>query len=201
MVRRTRLHWFWAVQSLTIARVGLTFGFVVISPFPDMWAITGTMYLCALLADFFDGRLARAKEVASKFGGALDIFGDRYFLVISCLYVGFRGVSLIPLSIILLRELYSVALRMVQINGIGVMLSNRKLGGVVHVLVAVGTIGFIISPNQNPSRWFYAPFYIIAAFYVFYLPYSILRSRQKIRASITADLCKTSEPHYRSSGA
>src|SRR3954447_9298280 len=201
MAQRTRLTWFWAVQSLTLARVGLTFSFVVISPFPDMWAVTGTMYLCAVLIDFFDGRLARAKGVASKFGGAFDIFGDRYFLVISCLYVGFRGVNLIPLSVILLRELYSVALRMVQINGIGVMLQNRKLGGVVHALIALGTIGFIISPSQKQSKWFYALFYIIAAFYVFYLPYSILRSRQRIRTSITADLCKTSEPHYRSSGA
>jgi phosphatidylglycerophosphate synthase len=150
------------------------------------------MYLCAGLTDFFDGRLARAKEVTTQFGGALDVFGDRYFSVISCLYVGFRGVSLVPLAVILLRELYSVALRMVQINGVGVMLQNRILGGIVHISIAVGTLGFIVSPTHLPSRWFFVPYYAIATLYVIYLPYSIYRSHKSIRASIMADLNKSS---------
>src|SRR5258708_7199805 len=103
----TRRIWFWVAQSLTIARVALVFGFVVFSPFPTLWPATTAIYLSAWLTDVFDGRVARAKAVVTHFGGALDIFGDRYFLVISCLYVGFRGVSLVPLAIIIVRELYS----------------------------------------------------------------------------------------------
>src|ERR1043165_6314416 len=166
--RRRWQTWFWIVQGLSIARVALVFGFVVLCPFPNLWLATGTMYLCAGLTDFFDGRLARAKGLVTRFGGALDIFGDRYFSVISCLYVGFRGVSLIPLSIILLRALYSVALRMVQTDGKGVMLQNRILGGIVHTTIAIGTIGFISCPSHEPSIWFSAPFYAVASFYIFY---------------------------------
>jgi phosphatidylglycerophosphate synthase len=190
--RRMDRTWFWVVQSLSIARLALVFGFVVLSPFPDHWPLSVTIYWCALLTDFFDGRLARAKGSATTFGGALDVFGDRYFLVISCLYVGFRGVSLVPLAIILLRELYSVALRMVQLDGEGVMLQNHVLGGIIHTLVALGTSGFIACPEREPNSWFSLPFYAISAFYVFYLPYSIYKSRKRISAVITADLSKFS---------
>lgn len=136
MARRSKAQaaWFWTVQIVSLARVGLTFGFVVLVPLPDLWLYAWLVYLFAGLTDFFDGRLARARGVVSRFGGALDVFGDRYFCVISCMYVGFRGLNMIPLAIILARELYSVALRMVQIDGQGVMLQNRFLGGVVHTL-------------------------------------------------------------------
>jgi CDP-diacylglycerol--glycerol-3-phosphate 3-phosphatidyltransferase len=150
------------------------------------------MYLCAGLTDFFDGRLARAKGLVTQFGGALDMLGDRYFSVISCIYVGFRGVSLVPLAIILLRELYSVALRMVQIDGKGVMLQNPMLGGYIHTAIALGTLGFIACPRHDPSIWFFVPFYVVAFFYVFYLPYSIYRSRKRICDSIRSDLDKSS---------
>jgi len=184
--------WFWVAQGLTIARVVLVFGFVVLSPFPNLWPITTAIYLCAWLTDVFDGRVARAKGVVTHFGGALDIFGDRYFLVISCLYVGFRGVSLVPLAIIVVRELYSVAIRMVQLDGKGIMLHNRTLGGIVHILVAAGTVGFITSPRHVPLIWFFVPFYAIASFYLFYLPYSIYKSRKRILTSIISDLDKVS---------
>lgn len=189
MVRTSaRRGWFWVVQSLSIARVVLVFGFVVVCPFPSWWRAAWAMYLCAGLTDFFDGRLARAKGLTTRFGGALDVFGDRYFSVISSLYVGFRGVSMVPLAVIILRELYSVALRMVQIEGRGVMLQSRKLGGLVHTMIAIGTLGFIASPGQAPSIWFFMSFYAVASFYVLYLPYSIMMSRKRIWASIKADL-------------
>ena len=181
-------RWFWVVQGVSLARVVLVFGFVVACPFRQLSTPAFIMYACAGLTDFFDGRLARAKAVSTRFGGALDVFGDRYFSVISCLYVGFRGVSMIPLSIILLRELYSVALRMVQIDGKGVMVQNRLLGGIFHTLIGLGTLGFIASPVSAPSQWFSLPFYLAAFFYLFYLPYSINQSRRRIWASITADL-------------
>lgn len=187
-----RQIWFWVAQSLTIARVALVFSFVVIAPFQHFWPVATAIYCCAWLTDVFDGRVARAKQVVTNFGGAMDIFGDRYFLVISCVYVGFRGVSLVPLAIIVARELYSVALRMVQINGEGVMLHNRTLGGIVHILVALGTVGFIATPRHDPLIWFFAPFYAIAFLYLFYFPYSIYKSRKRIWNSIISDLDKVS---------
>ena len=79
------------------------------------WQNVSTVLSAAILI----GAEVFGAAFAGKFGGALDVFGDRYFMVISCLYIGFRGVSLIPLAMILLREIYSVSLRMVQIDGEG----------------------------------------------------------------------------------
>lgn len=187
-MRRPTQSWFWAVQSVSIARVVLTFGFVILAPIPEQRWLAVALYVGAGLTDFIDGRLARATGVVSRIGGALDVFGDRYFSVISCLYVGIRGVSLVPLAVILARELYSVALRMVQVEGQGVMLQNRTLGGVVHTLLALGTVGFIASPTEPPNPVFVWPFYLIAAFYVGYWPYSIIKSRARIKMTIDADL-------------
>jgi len=129
----------------------------------------------------------------------MDVFGDRYLSVVSCIYVAIRGVSLIPIGIIIARELYSVALRMVQIDGKGVMLQNRHLGGIVHSAIAAGTLGFIASPLRPPSAWFSFPFYAIACFYVVYLPYSIVKSRSRILAVITEDLDAISDKAPRAS--
>src|SRR5665213_1764992 len=111
---RDRNRWFWAAQGLSIGRVALMFLFVVLCPFPEFWRISASVYLVAWVTDFFDGRLARRKKVESLFGDAMDLFGDRYATAISCLYVGFRGVNFIPLAVILLRELFSAAMRMVR---------------------------------------------------------------------------------------
>ena len=184
----SRRRWFWLAQGVTVCRLLLAFLFVVLCPFASIWPLTASVYLSACVTDFFDGRLARAKNVTSKFGGAMDVFGDRYLTVISCMYVGFRGVSLIPLSIILARELYSVAMRMVQIDGKGIMMQNRAVGGIVHSIIAVGTLGYIAIPSAQPSPFFGWIFTVLAIAYLAYFPYTVYRSRQNILQSIRGDL-------------
>lgn len=188
----SRWKWFWVIQTLSLSRVALVFVFVSISPFPNLRYLALTVYLGAGITDFFDGRLARAKSLVSDLGGALDVFGDRYFSVISCLYVGFRGVDKWVLAVILLRELFSVALRMVRHDGKPIIVQNRIVGGVVHILIATGTCGFIVSPDREPMFWFYVPFYAIALFYLFYFPFSLYRSWPAIRSSVMASLNKPS---------
>src|SRR4051794_39575591 len=114
MVRRRRF-WFWTTQALTLARVALAFLFVVLTPLKDRWLLAALIYTAAWLTDFLDGRLARSKAVTSRFGGAMDVFGDRYLAIISLIYAAVRGVSLVAIAFILLRELFSVSMRMVQV--------------------------------------------------------------------------------------
>ncbi|HEY0312290.1 MAG TPA: CDP-alcohol phosphatidyltransferase family protein [Allosphingosinicella sp.] len=183
-----RLTWFWTVQGLTAARVVLAFLFVSLSPFPDLRYLVAGAYTAAWATDFIDGRLARAHKVASRFGGAMDVFGDRYITVLSLLYAGVRGVALPVLGIILLRELYSVAMRMVLVNGRGVMMSNPKVGGVVHLILGGGTINLLCRPYTAVSTLDQVPFAVIASFYLVYLPWTILRSRGTIMVSVKDDL-------------
>lgn len=121
----------------------------------------------------------------------MDVFGDRYLTVLSLMYVGFRGVNLIILGVILLRELYSVAMRMVQIEGRNIMMSNPKVGGVVHIVIGIGTLNLICQPQAQASLIFQAPFLLVAIFYAFYFPWTIVMSWPSIITSIKADLQKS----------
>lgn len=190
----SRQAWFWAVQALTTARVVLAFLFVSLSPFATLRFLVAALYAMAWITDFFDGRLARSRQVTSQFGGAMDVFGDRYLTVLSLMYVGFRGVSLAVLGVILLREVYSVAMRMVQIEGRGIMMSNPKVGGVVHIVIGVGTLNFICQPQAHASLLFQVPFLLVAIFYALYFPWTITMSWQSIITSIKADLKKSCIP-------
>lgn len=190
---RTNLNkkfWFVAVQTITILRVVLAFIFIVLAPLPDLKWFASAAYFFALSTDFLDGRLARAKGVASQIGGAMDIFGDRYLLVISCLYAGFKGVSFGVLAIILVRELFSVAMKMVTYRNKPIVVSNRKIGGAVHTMVGIGVLCIVLRPTAPIDFLSNAPFVIVAVFYCVYFPVTLYKSRQAIAASINADLQK-----------
>lgn len=183
-----RKRWFWTAQCLSIGRVVLMFLFVVLCPFAAMWRISAAVYLLAWLTDFVDGRLARSKKVDTLFGDAMDLFGDRYATVVSCLYVGFRGVNFIPLAIILLRELFSAAMRMVRVDARPAMIQNHAIGGVVHVIIAGGTLALVINPAAEADLYFSMPFLAVAAFYLIYFPLTVYKSRHDIWKAIRADL-------------
>ncbi len=59
-------------------------------------------------------------------------------------------------------------------------------------MIAIGTLGFIVSPLKPPNEWFYLPYYAIAIAYVLYFPVTIYLSRKNIAASISADLSNPS---------
>ena len=185
---RTRLLWFWAAQSISLSRVCLAFFFVVLSPFASLSVVTAIVYALAWASDYIDGRVARSGRAVSGFGRAFDIFGDRYLLVVSCIYAGFRGVNFAILGIILVRELFSVAMRMVQIRGQSVMVSNPKIGGIVHAIVAIGVLRLILAPTETFDIGYELPFVAVAVFYLAYFPYTIRKSWPRIKESIYSDL-------------
>lgn len=187
-ITNNRKMWFWATQCLSISRVFLMFLFIVLCPFPAMWHISAAIYLLAWGTDLVDGRLARSKKVVSLFGDAMDVFGDRYSTVVSCVYAGFRGVYLVPIAIILLRELFSVAVRMVRVDGRPAMAQNHAVGGVVHLVIAGATLALVVNPETSADFYFSIPFTAIAVFYLIYFPLTIHRSRLNLWKAISADL-------------
>lgn len=179
---------FWLVQSLTVARVAFAFIFVVLAPIAESKFLACTIYILAWLSDFLDGYTARKWGVSSRFGGAMDVFGDRYLLVLSCIYAGFRGIYIAALAIIVLREMFSVAMRMVQVRGSGIIISNKYIGGIVHITIAVGTLFLLLMPEFQPNILNQFPFVAVALFYVPYFPYTIYKSWAQIIESIKADV-------------
>jgi phosphatidylglycerophosphate synthase len=187
----TRFRWFWVTQALSIGRVVLAFLFVILCPFANIWPFVASIYIVALATDYFDGRLARSKGVTSRFGGAMDLFGDRYLTIASLLYAAIRGVSLIVIAAIILRELYSLSMRMVTVQGHAVMVSSSKVGGLVLVVIAFGTLNLLCHPHVDISPYYQAPFVAVAVFYVFYLPWTLSASWSLLWTAISSDLEST----------
>jgi phosphatidylglycerophosphate synthase len=192
MINSTRVSWkwFWTAQALSIGRVACTFLFVVIVPFAERSWLAAVVYALAVITDMLDGRAARLGNAASTFGGAMDLFGDRYLTIISCMYAGFRGVNFIALAIIILRELLSAIMRIVQVDGEFVLGINATIGKLVLTLIWGGTFILILHP-EGLDRIFGVPYYVVAFFYLFYLPHRIYKGFPNIIRSIKSDLMET----------
>ncbi len=80
------------------------------------WLATIT-FAVASLTDFFDGHIARKRNIVTVFGSFLDPIADK-FLVISCLIM-LQGLGRIPVLIVIilvLREIYITALRLLAVE-------------------------------------------------------------------------------------
>ncbi len=83
------------------------------SPFADWVALV--LFVTASLTDYFDGYFARKWNQISGFGRMLDPIADKVMVVLSLLVVmlftGFDPLFLIPVTIILFREIFVSGLR------------------------------------------------------------------------------------------
>ncbi|MEA2999329.1 MAG: CDP-alcohol phosphatidyltransferase [Sphingomonadales bacterium] len=188
MAGRNRRRWFWATQALSAARVVLTYLFVVLSPFARWWHLAAALYVIALSTDLIDGRLARAKRVASRIGGAMDAYGDRYLAIASLLYAAARGVNLAVIGIIILRDLFALSMRLIMVDGRRMMYFSPKVTGLVLVVIGCGTLNLVCHPGVAATLYYQAPFDLVAAFYVFYFPWTVRMSWRRMHRAVTFEL-------------
>ena len=82
-------------------------------PWADWFALT--LFVTAAITDFFDGYLARAWHQESKFGAMLDPIADKAMVVIALVIItGYSGMNpwlILPVTIILFREVFVSGLR------------------------------------------------------------------------------------------
>jgi len=79
---------------LTIARIVLV-PVIVVCVFFQIWGYAAILFAIAMATDFFDGFLARAFHLTTRFGALLDAFADK--LMMLSLFVSFLFVpSLLP---------------------------------------------------------------------------------------------------------
>lgn len=99
---------------LTVARVAavpLALGIICLKP---GWTVTlFFLFLLAAITDFFDGHLARKWNVVSSIGTLLDPIADKLLVALMFIYllIVMGNALLLPVCIILLRELYISGLR------------------------------------------------------------------------------------------
>lgn len=109
----------WTVPNiLTVMRLlaapGVAMAFVIFSrPTADWVAIS--LFILAALTDYVDGYLARAWGQESNFGRMLDPIADKAMVVIALAVIvglsGIKGLILVPVAFILLREVFVSGLR------------------------------------------------------------------------------------------
>lgn len=99
----------------------LTFGRVLAAPVclviitctpPPVHKVLFWIFLAASITDFFDGHLARKWNATSPLGALLDPIADKLLVTVLLLHLanGY-GLSIFPVAVIILRELYISGLR------------------------------------------------------------------------------------------
>lgn len=82
-------------------------------PWADWAALT--LFLLAAITDWFDGYLARAWKQESRFGAAMDPIADKAMVVIALVVItGYSGMNpwlILPVTVILFREVFVSGLR------------------------------------------------------------------------------------------
>ena len=103
---------------LTIARLlaapGVAIMFLYFArPYADWYALI--LFVSAALTDFVDGYLARRWKQVTKLGTMLDPIADKVMVVIALVIVswvyGFKGLVVLPATLILFREVFVSGLR------------------------------------------------------------------------------------------
>lgn len=119
-------------NKLTLLRVFLVPVFVVFAlypqiPYHSVWALL--VFLGASLTDHYDGKIARQRNLITNFGKFLDPLADK-LLVISAL-VCFLSAGLADVwcvLIIIARELLVTSVRLLAVEGGGVVIAANKWG-------------------------------------------------------------------------
>ena len=82
-------------------------------PYADWYALI--LFVTAALTDFVDGYLARRWRQVTKLGTMLDPIADKVMVVIALMIIswlyGFKGVVVLPATVILFREVFVSGLR------------------------------------------------------------------------------------------
>ncbi|OCX66513.1 CDP-diacylglycerol--glycerol-3-phosphate 3-phosphatidyltransferase [Thioclava sp. SK-1] len=97
-----------------IAAPGVALMFLYFSrPWADLFALL--LFVLAAVTDWFDGYLARAWKQESKFGAMLDPIADKAMVVIALVILtGYSGMNpwlILPVTVILFREVFVSGLR------------------------------------------------------------------------------------------
>ncbi|MEF3048744.1 CDP-diacylglycerol--glycerol-3-phosphate 3-phosphatidyltransferase [Pseudotabrizicola sp. L79] len=109
----------WTVPNiLTVLRLAAAPGVAVMflyfhRPWADWFALT--LFITAAVTDWFDGYLARLWHQESKFGAMMDPIADKAMVVIALVIItGYSGMNpwlILPVTVILFREVFVSGLR------------------------------------------------------------------------------------------
>ncbi|MBQ4569727.1 MAG: CDP-diacylglycerol--glycerol-3-phosphate 3-phosphatidyltransferase [Ruminococcus sp.] len=134
-------------NKLTILRI-LIVPFMIAAlliDFPHHFLVSGLLFGAASLTDFFDGKIARERNLITDFGKFADPLADK-ILVISCLvcFVAMKLCDPVLLIIVLFREFAVTSIRLVAASTGKVIAANMwgKVKTVTQIIAIVAVFTF-----------------------------------------------------------
>ncbi len=134
-------------NKLTILRI-LIVPFMIAAlliDFPHHFLVAGLLFGAASLTDFFDGKIARERNLITDFGKFADPLADK-ILVVSCLvcFVAMKLCDPILLIIVLFREFAVTSIRLVAASTGKVIAANiwGKVKTVTQIIAIVAVFTF-----------------------------------------------------------
>lgn len=176
------------VQVVTLMRAIGAIIFVTIALTPQLrfWSLMA--YILAALSDLVDGYLARRLHVVSRLGGALDLFGDKFLTLCSVLYAAAVGVSPLPCSLIVLREILLASLRSVKLGAESIVPPTRYIGAATVLPIRVITAVLLLDGATLDEKALDLVFWLLAIVALTSLIYRLLSSWARIVESLRRDV-------------
>lgn len=162
------------IQLISIFRAIAAFAFILY--FNYIPEIMNTILISlALFSDLLDGYLAKKYQLKSTGGQLLDLFSDKYLNCIAIIYLIVEGEPLLPLILILTKEIFILSFRSLKVNGQFVITTNRKIGG---FFTASLFLIMILKLNKLLLMYLKIAIYILGIANVIYLIYKIISNRK-----------------------
>lgn len=106
-----------------------------------------------------DGFLARKLSCTSKTGGTLDLFSDKYLTIISLIYAIAKGLPALPCSAAILREVFLLSMRSVQLDGKSLFPPQRLIGTLMVIPIWSGTVLLLQYHYLINVQWIFFVYY------------------------------------------
>ena len=120
--------------------------------------IAGWTFVAASITDFFDGYIARKRNIVTVFGSFIDPIADKFLTVSSLIILQDLGrIPCLLVIILVLREMYMTSLRLlastegitVPVNKMGKWKTAMQMMG-IPMLMANGDLYFLPLPKIGP---------------------------------------------------
>jgi len=149
-------------NSLTVARIFLTFGFIgfALQGTLNSYLIAAGLFTVGAITDYLDGYLARKYNLHSDFGKIMDPIADK-FLILSAFFI-FMKVQLIPgwmFYVVTTREVFVTVSRLSLMKKGKVLAAEKegKLKTVIQIVTVFIGLGVLIVnsiPHPVSSEWY-----------------------------------------------
>jgi len=151
-------------NKLTIIRIVLTpfYLLAMLVEFPYHYIVASVIFVIAALTDFFDGEIARRKNIVTTFGKLCDPVADKMLTtaaMLAFMQLGLCNIWIV--MVVLTREFLITSFRLVA-TAQGIVIPAGILGKIKTATQMIFSIGLMIAVPLVPAEHFNGIFAIVS---------------------------------------